>query len=273
MIMKRLLVMFFLTGVTVAGWSQAGDSVFLCMANWKKGSTKTYSIMHRTGSSDLHYEAAITVLDSNANGYTLQWVLNLSDSLRKKRPYLVDSLPVYGALTIVYYTDAAGAFRGLRNWEEVRNAYVEMMEIGLPKNATQAERELLSRTEAQYRTREAVEADLIREIKLFHEPYGRRFGRGLVTVKGELPNPWMSDRPLPALTTTGMEGQALRIEHETDSARMMALVEGFIQKMGSGKDSVLARMKEEVSRFSMYDLFRIYIRASTGWPGNRAGAT
>jgi hypothetical protein len=282
-----LLIFLLWSGV---GFAQNSDSSFFCRARWKKGDTQSFRIHHRTRSeipgqgpvtTDLFYQATVTVLDSNATGYTMQWVFNLSDSLRRRRPYLVDSLPVYSGLKMVYTTDVMGSFLFLRNWEEVRMAYVQMMEIALPRNASDAERDLLSRTEAQYRTREAVEADLIKEIKLFHQPFGHRYSRQQRTMSGDLPNPWMSDRPLPGLVTTeltapvaaggvGAEAEAdrflLRLGRVSDSVKMMALVEGFIQRTGAAKDSVLARMKDDVSRFRLQEMFRFYGRVTTGWP-------
>lgn len=261
----RLLLAFILMGGVVV--AQGGDGSFFCRAHWKKGEKKFYTIVHR-GLSELTYQAAITVLDSNANGFTLQWVLTLPDSLLKRRPHLVDSMPVYGGVTIIYHTDVTGVFTGLRNWEEVRMAYIEMMEIRRPKNMSDAERDLFNRVEAQYRTREAVEAGLIKEIRLFHSVYGHLYTNPPKKVKSQLPNVWGSDQLLPAVTSYLLaalgDRAVVSIKEETDSAGMQQMVESFLQRSG-GKDSALAAMKRDIARFSILHATLYDLRPSSGW--------
>src|SRR5690349_12989659 len=61
--------------------SKQKDTSQILIAHWKKGETKTYSITHNKQSSEngkptntsLTYWATIKVMDSTAEGYTLQW--------------------------------------------------------------------------------------------------------------------------------------------------------------------------------------------------------
>ena len=178
-----------------------------CVARWKKGETKTFSILQtrhiqETGRPPslfrLLYEARVTVLDSAAAGYTLQWVFHLPPEFRQAYPLSGDSLPVYEGLKMIYRTDPQGVFAELLNWQEVREAYLKLVRLSLPGGSGDSSQRVF--TGQVFATRQAVESNLIKEIRLYHLPYGQRWAATQTNSQesSELPDPW-SDTPLSAI--------------------------------------------------------------------------
>ncbi|MBS1602409.1 MAG: hypothetical protein JST42_07045, partial [Bacteroidetes bacterium] len=92
--------------------SQPGnDSSVNCIAFWKMGDTKVYSIVHEKNTTTdgvkaapfrFAYEAWISVIDSTAKNYTIKWVFHLPEAVTILRPALADSLPVYNGMQMIF---------------------------------------------------------------------------------------------------------------------------------------------------------------------------
>src|SRR5689334_23291104 len=104
------------------------NSSYNCVAHWKKGEEKVLLIKREKVKSDsgnpeppfiFSYEAYITVLDSTAEGYKMQWVFHLPEDVKKSTPGLAEAMPVYEGLKMIFLTDRMGYFKELINWEEV----------------------------------------------------------------------------------------------------------------------------------------------------------
>jgi len=260
--------------------SQPGgsDPSVTCTAHWKKGEERIFTIFQTNYSTaeestplfHFEYEATVTVLDSGAQGYTLQWAFHLPDLLKEARPKLADSLPVYEGLKMIYHTDPAGAFKDLVNWQEVLNAYVKMMEIPLHKPLDSTMQASLEQTKALFNTREAVEGALIKEIQLFHTPYGHPFTTRAKAFSSTLPNPW-SKEPLPGIQTwqiTGMnEGPSYILggEQDIDSSGIQGVMKNIMKNTPAGTDSVAREIGQALAQLKIHDRSSYHIDRSTGW--------
>jgi len=207
----KLSLLLFTLALYLSGFSQqTGDGSFAnCVANWKAGETKTYSITHqktRTGEQlnappfRFTYQAQVFVLDSTTEGYTIKWVFQLPGEFKKMHPYLADSLPVFDGMQMIFTVSEMGTFIELLNWEEVRDAYIKQMEMSLPKNMDSALAASMIATKKMYGSRQVVEAALIKEIQLFHLPYGYQFTTAETSSTTQLPNP-SGGEPLPGRQT------------------------------------------------------------------------
>jgi len=186
----KLPVTLLLAVASIPAWSQSDDdSSASCITYWKKSETKVYSILHEKtidvkDSASRHfsfsYEAHITVLDSTEEDYTIKWVFHVSGQGNKE---LIGTqpLPVFEGMQMIFKISSVGTFIELINWEEVRDSYAHL-------------------SGTVYSTKESVEAALIKEIQLFHLPFGYKFTTRKVSENTQLSNPLGGD-PLPALQT------------------------------------------------------------------------
>ena len=208
--MKYLLT-FFTLSICFFAFSQSKvkDSSASCIANWKKGEEKVLYIIHNKENYEFDtlksrinfsYEAHVSILDSNSTGYTVQWIFHLPEAIMQTNPNLADSLPVFEGMKMVFKTSGTGSFIELINWKEVKDAYIKMMEFSLPKNPDSTAKAVLNQTKALFNSKEMVEASLIKEIQLFHLPYGYKFTTKRTIAKTELANPFANE-PLPAVQT------------------------------------------------------------------------
>jgi hypothetical protein len=193
--MKLALILFALLP-SFSGHSQ--DSAVNCIANWKLGDTKIYSIVRERNTLDsagknstfkLTYEAWVTVLDSTAKSYTIKWVFHLPKQAIIPLA-LSDSLPVYNGMSMIFKITDVGGFIELLNWEEVRNAYIRMMELSLPKKMDSTEEAIVHASKNLFNSKEMVESSLIQEIQLFHVPYGYKFSTVETTAETRIANPF-----------------------------------------------------------------------------------
>jgi hypothetical protein len=72
----------------------------------------------------------VSVIDSTAKGFMVKWVFHLPVE-GGIPPSVAGSLPVYNGLQMIFRITDVGEFIDLLNWEEVRDAYVKMMEVSL----------------------------------------------------------------------------------------------------------------------------------------------
>ncbi len=256
------------------------DTSFNCIANWKKGEEKTLLIEQNKKSyesgdlkSDFNfsYEAAITVLDSSKEGYRIQWIFHLPEEVKQANRGLAELMPVYEGLQMIFTTTDIGTFIELLNWEEVKDAYVKMMEISLPKNMDDPAKDAMNKAKALFNSREIVEAALIKEIILYYFLYGASFTINESKQETSLPSPFSADSIPAVLTTRITEISPLSDEikimtsQQIDRGSANKFFEGFFRKMNLPADSVMPKAKEILSQFEMTDHSEYLISRSTGW--------
>lgn len=206
----KLSVVLCMLLLSFSGYCQpANDSSANCVANWRVGETKMYSIFHEktriggpgnTAPFRFTYLAHVSVLDSIPEGYTIKWVFQLPEEFKKTHSHLMDSLPVFDGMQMIFTVSEMGTFIELLNWEEVRDAYIRQMEMSLPKDFDSVSRAGIAATKKMFESRQMVEAALIKEIQLFHLPYGYQFTTTEAGSDTRMPNP-LGGASLPARQT------------------------------------------------------------------------
>lgn len=279
--MKILLSITFLALCTIVFSQNNNPDSASCIAFWEKGESKIFHIVHEKTSSEngklksqfsLAYEAHVTVIDSSTENYTIQWIFHLSDSVKKANPGLADLSPVYEGLKMIYKTSQTGVFVELMNWREVKDAYVKMMELSIRKELDSVGKAALEQSKAFFNSKEMVEAALIREIQLFHLPYGYQFSTTEIKEKGELPNPFGGD-PLPALHTykiTELRPKQdyfnLVVTQYIDKMGSKKIIEDVFKRMGVQNDSSIVEVEKILNTLEIKDESEYHIIYSTGWP-------
>lgn len=234
-----------------------GDSSAACITYWKKGQTHIYSILHEKRTSlpnrpdtvfHFKYEATVSVLDATDSEYTVKWVFHIPPGANPRSP---DTLPFFEGMQIVYRISSEGAFLELLNWEEVRNTYSRIMDF--PKT--------------HFDTREKAEAALIREIQLYHLPFGYKFSTEKVSSPTQLSNPFGGSQ-LPAIQTyqlTNNDPQVftLVIEQNIDTATLNRTMGTRLKKITDARQRQLK--KEQLAALQLGDYSEYRVIRYTGW--------
>jgi hypothetical protein len=255
------------------------DSSADCIAHWKKGDGKILLITHTKekyvagqlkSSFDFKHEAHISILDSTISGYTIQWINHLPEKVKRTDPALAESLIIFEGLKMIFTISETGSFIKLVNWEEVRDTYVRMMELSLPKSLDSATQAAVNASKQMFSTREMVESALIREIQLFHAPYGGTYTTNEKKIASELPNPFSGD-PFPALQTTKITQLShekdyfkLSIRLEIDKIATDKLLENILKKMNVDSKAA-TEVGEALSSMEITDQSEYEFQESTGW--------
>lgn len=183
------------------------DSSAGCIAYWKMGETKTYSIVHDKSTTQpghsptivrFAYEAQVSVVDSSAKFYTIKWVYHLTPEMRQELMKQPEPLPIFEGMQMIFTISDVGTFVELFNWEEVRDNYIQMLESSLPENPDSAAKAAVSHARSFFRSKEMVEGALIKEIQLYHLPFGYSFSTKEVREGTKLTNPF-GGGPIPAI--------------------------------------------------------------------------
>jgi hypothetical protein len=255
------------------------DSSATCISYWRKGEAKTFNIRHLkekyvsgklASRFSFSHIAHATVLDSTKTGFTVQWVFELAEAAKKANPLIGDSLPVYNGMKMVCRISEMGEFIELTNWEEVRDTYIRMTEIALPKDMDSTGKAIMEKTKALFATKQMTETALIREIRLYHLPYNSEFTKTPLRVKSTLPNPFGGD-PMPAVQTykiTELNPQQdyfrLTIEQEIDQEGAEQILKGIFEKLMPKTDTTID-IKKTLDSFEITDTNEYKVIASTGW--------
>jgi hypothetical protein len=290
---KRLWRWFFIFGLMKAFltalviitslplFSQNSGFSAKCIPFWRNGENKIYHItriiekFERGELKSKHgfsYEAHITVLDSSASSYTVQWIFHLPQKVKSENPGLADSLVVYEGMKMIYKASRSGVFIELINWQEVRDSYVKMMELSLPKNLDSAAKTAVEQSKALFNSKGMAESALIREIQIFHFAYGNEFTTTEKKLETQLPNPF-SGAPLPAVQTyklSELNLQAgyftLNFTQDIDKVGAQTIFESVFKKMNLPDDKAISEAKRLLSSLEISDHSEYKFFLLTGWP-------
>lgn len=276
--MKHLLslVILAISHLATSAQNTVTDSSATCIAYWKKGEEKVFLINHkkeklkdgvRQSGEDIHYEAHLTVKDSSAAGYTIEWT-NRNYSSPTNNPMVKGMNFLYNDLHFLYKTTEAGAFVELVNWEEVRDFYVNLAALSVPRDNDTAQ-EIMNKTKAMFSSREAVEAAMIPEIQLLHLPYGYEFSTQKQVGETTLPNLFGGD-PIPALQTIRIthldpEAYTLAMTQEIDRANASAFLKDMFQRLGVTNTASTEEINRVLQSFEISDSREFTVGVQTGW--------
>ena len=186
------------------------DTSATCIAFWKNGEQRVLQIIHGKEKYDssrlksktaVTYEAHIKIIDSTTSGFTIEWVYKNFKSSDINEQSFDGVNAIMEGLKIMYKTDDVGSFSELVNWKEVRDFAFNTIEQAVnekPENKTFTT--ALNQVKAMFQSKENIEAVLIREIQLYHTPYGTDYNVRGETIETELPN-ISGGSPFPAKIT------------------------------------------------------------------------
>lgn len=194
--MYKLLLFgtLFLLSSTLFGQIHIQDSTVQVIGYWSKQDTQSYAISYEkikikhkdTITRELiNYEVDITILDSTANSYTMEWFyknyrIDTQNELVKKLTSIANDMAV------IIKTDEFGAFIEVVNWEAVRDYLTKVtktMEAEL-KDVPNYQK-IIANVMSVYNTKASIEANAVKDALQFYQFHGVKYSLGEV-LEGQL---------------------------------------------------------------------------------------
>jgi hypothetical protein len=245
---------------------------------WKQGMTLRYRSQSSNDKTkgQLHTRiqtqdtTELSILEANADGFVQQWkslspevaVTGDGNQVANERKVAQALVARFKTLPMQANLDARGAYKGLRNWQELGAA---MREVLLPalvaQNAARKDLQNAKKEELQgliapalerLTSQAAVDASLGRQVAIFNYFTAANIARGKkVTYEDNLPSPWSSD-VIPSKGSFELVGEDARAGTVTirweqgidpsikgrEAVWKMAGALGINKKNGSGPDGL-----------------------------------
>jgi hypothetical protein len=265
---KYLLALLFVAANAFSQINPA-DSTVQVVGYWDKNETYTYGVTHKklnvkgvdtTTTYKVEYKVDITVKDSTATSYTVEWKYRDYKAEQENIDAKIEG--ILNGMTVVFKTNELGEYQELLNLNEIKkhqdNAIKALeKELKLPEYFTTL---LKSRSTAQN-----VESTLLKDIMQFYAFYGHAMGLGEeISDTVEEENSYgmviKSDVYL-VLEEIDMEDEAylLKFFQTYDDASVGQAMGDII------KEFVGPEMKENITASGMEDYYGTYFHNS-GWP-------
>lgn len=215
--MKNFLLtgLLLLIGLSTFAQINTADSTAQVIGYWGKGEKQKYLISYdklqlsgddTTRKENAKYEVEISILDSTANSYIIEWNYR-NFNVAKINMLTKDVTDIIRDMSVVFKTDEFGSFIEIINLEEIRDLLKEALE--LTKNSIPANSEVLNvwdETVSKFLTKQAIEGLALQDIQQFYTFHGGSYKLGEV-LKGivEVPNV-LGNEPLHSDMTVTLQG-------------------------------------------------------------------
>jgi hypothetical protein len=276
--MKKLTLLFTLliaTYFSTKAQNIATDTSAPFVAYWKKGEKKTFTItkkVEKTESSKIISTASntctvsVTVKDSTAEGYTLEWNYKYPQQAARIAGFEF----LLNGLKVIYKTDDVGSFKELVNYDEIKMFLDKSLKaFASTAKDTTGMTTVMSQVKKVFSSRESVEQLLLREVSLYHTPYGVEYSINKTVTETELPN-FIGGDPWPALLTMRLSGkpssqiaQAV-MDMEIDKVKAAENIKTFLVKTGQAMGKEVPE-SELPSYLEIKDRYQFDMVLKTGW--------
>ncbi|MEJ8843745.1 hypothetical protein WG954_15240 [Lacibacter sp. H375] len=247
--MKQFLAILFSILFNATAFAQINykDSTVQAIGYWDINEKQSYTITTdkfkiREGDtiskSQLTYDVDITIVDSTANSYVIEWKYNNyrvtgGELIRQK----IDA--VFQDLTIRFKTDEMGSFEDLLNWQEVRDHLKKTSTLLLQEFKNEPKlMEIMAEVGKVYNSKENIESIAINDIQQFYMFYGGKYIKGETTEANiQIPNifggkPFDADVVLYLDEINEKDGNyILRYEQTVDEKQLLAAVTEYVSKI------------------------------------------
>lgn len=197
--MKQLILttLILLASFTAFGQINLQDSTVQVIGYWDINETQSYVITNEkyrvTGSDTtqrefVKYEVDVTITDSTATSYTIEWVYRHVQP-DNANPFVRKLAGISDNMKVIIKTDEMGAFKEVVNWEQIRDEIKKSTDLlrteykHIPKMD-----EVVDKVEAMFASKEAIQTIAIKDIQQFYTYHGGRYELGK-EINGQLPVP------------------------------------------------------------------------------------
>ncbi len=265
--MKKLQILGLavLLSSAVFGQIDMSDSTAQVIGYWDKGEKQSYLITHEkfkikdadtTAREFYKYAVDITIIDSTANSYTIDWFyrdyeIQADNELVQKFAAITEDL------TIRIRTDELGAFKEVVNWKEVRDYILKGTKL-LKKETQDVPNmdKLIEEIEGLYGTKEAVELGAVNEMRQFYTFHGGKYELGEeYSVDTKAPNLYGGE-PFDSKLTVWLDelnpdedNFVIRMQQTVDSEQLSNVTFDYLVNMAKTLE-VPAPKKEDLPPFT-----------------------
>jgi hypothetical protein len=256
------------------------DSTVQTIGYWDRNETYSYVVTSSkykvtkedtTAREELRYEIDITIKDSTATSYTVEWLYKnfQSDS---KNALLNKLASISENLRVLIKTDEMGSFQEVLNWQEVSSSIKKAM--GVVKKEFKSVPnldEIFKSLEAIYTTKAGIEGTAMKEAQQYYTFHGGKYKLGEeVSAKIQLPNNY-GGAPIDADLTIRLDeinaddnNYIVRYWQISDSKQLTDAAYEFVKKLAaaSGAKNVPTRDKMPPTTHQEDVASRIH---NTGW--------
>ncbi|MBK7376256.1 MAG: hypothetical protein IPJ02_12040 [Chitinophagaceae bacterium] len=284
--MKALLRFFTYSLLLVSAYNSHAqnritDTTATCIAFWENKETHVYHITHIKEKSEsgktktkaeASYEAHIKIIDSTADGFTVEWVYKNFTAPGQPETVLSSLNTLMEGLKVVYKTDDVGSFSELLNWQEIRDFSIGNYELAIKnKNQDKEFVAALNQVKAIFQSKENIENLLIKEVRLFHSPYGMEYSTQGMVTETKLPNA-LGGEPFPATITFRAEEINKDNDHckvimnqEIDKRKAGPIIAAMLKKLSPSPIRDEETMRKQVKDMEISDLNEFTYAISSGW--------
>jgi hypothetical protein len=247
----KLLACLLLMFSAIGAFAQIdmNDSTVQAIGYWDRNETYSYLVTSTkykvtkddtTARETLKYDLDITIKDSTANSYTIEWAYkNLQHSSTNE---LVRKLAAVSEnIRVVIKTNEMGAFEEVVNWQEVGTAIRKAVDM-LKKEFKAVPKldEILSPLVATYTTKAGIENTAMLDAQQYYTFHGGKYKLGEeVSAKIQLPNNY-GGAPIDADLTVRLDeinpddnNYIVRYWQEADSKQLTDASYEFIKKIAA----------------------------------------
>jgi hypothetical protein len=219
----------------------------------------------------------VRVMEARPDGYVVAWQygpIDLSPPVSGATDPVEALKALMANVELVIEVNDKGQFGSLRNWQQVRDAALPLVDkMPLPANMpAAAQKEQSAMRSRVFSTKEGIENVLLGEVKLFFLFYGRRLAPDAAAKYDQIPNP-LGGVPLPANLTIKLERAdaqtaTLRYTLALDPERSgKVIVETFSAMFsGMGKSVSPAEVDAVASSLNIGDTAVLVFDLATRWP-------
>jgi hypothetical protein len=276
-----IITILFVSNVTaVFGQNEITDTSTTIVSYWKKGESQFLTIKRSkeklendtiVSSNSFEYEAQVTVIEEKPTSYTIEWTYHVDPS-NAETTLSSSLLGICDGLRILYKTDELGTFKELINWEEIRdrlNASYEL--IAKEYRKKKGMEEVLENVKAIFQSKENIELILIRDIQLYHTPFGGmyvlneklKYHTEITNVFGGDPFPTELTLELTALDPKKDQCK-LSMLQSLDQVKSSELIVEALENLGTDK-SQQRNSRSKSFRLDIRDRNEFEVELSTGW--------
>ena len=177
----------FLLIIRTYGQINMNDSTVQVIGYWDKNEKQTYivtNVRYKVKDSDTtsressKYAVDITIVDSTADFYTIDWFYHDYD-IQADNELIKKLSSIAKDMTVTIVTDGLGAFKEVKNWKDIRD-YIYKGTKMLKKETRDIPNidKVIKQTEDTYSTKESIEAAAIKEIGQFYSFHGGKYKLG-----------------------------------------------------------------------------------------------
>ncbi len=174
------------------------DSTVQVIGYWDKNEKQSYTVTTEkykvngtdtTGREFSSYDVEITIKDSSAKSYTIEWFYK-NCKTNSESKIMQKLAQISQDMGIVIKTDEMGTFTEIVNWKEVRDyIYKSLDKLKVDFKEVPKMDEIISQTKKMFSTKEAIESSAIKEIQQFYTFHGGKYKLGEeISAKSKFPN-------------------------------------------------------------------------------------